>query len=317
MTMTGDQMVAALGVATVFGGLALHLVGLVGAAAAMRFTVLGAAIAALGFAVGRHWIPATGIGVALVAAFALIPNLRSFAMPTFFTTPGAWAFVASQVIKALTAYIFLTFIWDQGRLWEFGVIRGTEQSSPLLTSAIAGIIAAALAVLGSVACPTGKGTRKWWSNDLFYTLLLGFVLAIGLGGWAFFTSATVKLTGLKLDLALLVLVLFVVQLFASLIADHIQDVMAPTLTPPAVPAPTFVRFAANPTAANAGGTVSLEWATANAVRAEITGFGQVSLAGPMPWVLRGAAGTTETVTMVLTNSAGVTATQAVNITINP
>jgi hypothetical protein len=236
-------------------------------------------------------------------------------MPTFFTRLGATAFVASQIAKTLTATFFFLIVWDFIQVPELGWIRGYERSSPILLSALAAMVTAMLAVMGSVARPTGPGTGKWWANDMVYTFLLGFVLVIGLFGWNLYNwdKTTIQLTGIKLDLAILVGALFVIQFVASLIADSIQDMMGPSTRTPPMPAPAISNFRANQPSVVAGGSVILEWTTAYAAEAEINGVGTVPLNGPLSVRPAGAAGTTATYTLTVRGPGG---TQTASVTVN-
>jgi len=230
-------------------------------------------------------------------------------MPTYFTGFGASTYVLSQIAKVVTAVIFLLVIWDFIQVPELGWIRGNERSSPILLSALAAMFAAAVAVLGSVARPTGPGTGKWWLNDGFYTVVLALALVIGLIGWNVLSwnHATIVLTGIKLDIAIIVTALVAIQIFATSIADRTQDMMAPVTATPRMPAPVINSFTTSAATIPAGSSVVLNWALTHATDAEING-GVVPTNGPMSFTPAGVAGDVVTFTLIVRGPGSVPGT---------
>jgi hypothetical protein len=238
-------------------------------------------------------------------------NPHDPAVPGYFTTLGAYLFVAAQCLKALTAVLTLGYLWDVWNIPELGWINGPERSSGLLPSAMASVIVVTIAALGSAARPNGPGTGKWYGNDLLWTLSIGGVLLAGY--LILIGKANVALTGPKLDVLVLVLTLFVMMMTAWVVAGHLK--LYQVLAPPQLPRAAIDSFTAASPTVPSGGSVVLNWSTRFATEVEISGVGVVPLNGPLTVRPAGAAGTVVNYTMTA-RGAGGDATQTVSVTVN-
>lgn len=231
-------------------------------------------------------------------------------VPGFFTNLGSHVFVAAQCAKAVTAAVVLLILWDLINIPVLGWIYGNERSSALLPTAIACIAVVTVAVLGSAARPNGPGTGKWYSNDAIWTLVIGGVLLFGYLGWIAKEDASV--TGLKLDVLILVLALFVAMLTAWFVASRLT--FHQVLAVPRLPEPTINSFTSNVNTIPAGGVVVLDWRSTYGIEADISGHGVVGVQGPMSYRPAGAAGTNATIVLTVRGGAGTTpATRSITV----
>ena len=246
------------------------------------------------------------------ATRSLLMNPHDPNVPGFFTGLGSHIFVAAQCAKAVTAAFVLAMLWDQINVPVWGWIYGIERSSGLLPSALACIVVATLTVLGSAARPNGPGTGKWYSNDAIWTLVIGGVLVVGFVGWIWKTETPV--TGLKLDVLILTLGLFVAMILAWFTASRLT--FHQVLATPRMPDPVIDSFSANLTSVAVGGTIVLNWATSYATEVDISGHGVAGAQGPMSYRPAGAAGDTVTITLTARGAAGTTpATRSIDVTL--